>query len=100
VPPPADLRRLILHLEGESQRRYFPRGSRLVVRSRDQVAFDRVLTSDFSLDVPIEDAADTIVLETDQTYVPADRSRRSQDRRQLGLRIFKAEIRNANRPAS
>jgi hypothetical protein len=100
VPPPADLRRLILHLEGESPRRYFPRGSRLVVRSRDQVAFDRLLTSDFSLDVPIEDAADTIVLETDQTYVPADRSRRSQDRRQLGLRIFKAEIRNANRPAS
>ena len=93
-------RRLSLHLEGESPRTYFPRGSRLVVRSRDRVAFDRVLTSDFSLDVPIEDAADTIVLETDQTYVPAERSRRSQDRRPLGLRIFKAEIRNASRPAS
>jgi hypothetical protein len=91
---------LVLHLEGESPRTYFPRGSRLVVRSREQVAFDRVLSSDFSLDVPIENAADTIVLETDQSYVPAERSRRSQDRRQLGLRIFKAEIRKTDRPAS
>jgi hypothetical protein len=91
---------LVLHLEGESPRTYFPRGSRLVVRSREQVAFDRVLSSDFSLDVPIENLADTIVLETDQSYVPAERSRRSQDRRQLGLRIFKAEIRKKDRPAS
>jgi hypothetical protein len=91
---------LVLHLEGESPRTYFPRGSRLVVRSREQVAFDRVLSSDFSLDVPIENVADTIVLETDQSYVPAERSRRSQDRRQLGLRIFKAEIRRTARPAS
>jgi hypothetical protein len=59
-----------------------------------------VLSSDFSLDVPIENVADTIVLETDQSYVPAERSRRSQDRRQLGLRIFKAEIRRTARPAS
>jgi hypothetical protein len=91
---------VVLHLEGESPRTYFPRGSRLVIRSREQVAFDRVLSSDFSLDVPIDNAADTIVLETDQTYVPAERSRRSQDRRQLGLRIFKADIRKTDRPAS
>jgi hypothetical protein len=87
--------RLVLHVEGESPRKYFSRGSRLVIRSRDTVVFDRVLADDFSLDVPIADAGDTLVLETDQVYAPADRSRRTQDRRHLGLRIFKCEIRPA-----
>ena len=86
-----------LHLEGESPRRYFSRGSRLVVRSRDRALFDRVLDDDFSIDVPIEvragAAPEPIVLETDQIYVPAERSRRTQDRRHLGLRIFKCELR-------
>jgi hypothetical protein len=100
APRPADLRRLRLHLEGESPRSYFRRGSRLVVRSGDRVAFDRVLTDDFALDVPIENAADTIVLETDQTYTPAERSRRSHDRRHLGLRLFKVELRKAAGPVS
>jgi hypothetical protein len=81
-----------LHLEGESPRAYFSRGSRLLVRSRGRTVFDRVLDSDFSLDLPIEDAGDTILLETDQVYVPAERSRRTEDRRHLGLRIFKVEV--------
>jgi hypothetical protein len=34
-----------------------------------------------------------VVFETDQVWVPAERSRRTQDRRHLGLRIFKCEIR-------
>ncbi len=38
---------LTLHLEGESPRTYFPRGSRLVIRSGDRVVFDEVLSSDF-----------------------------------------------------
>ena len=84
---------LTLHLEGESPRTYFSRGSRLVLHSGDRTVFDRVLADDFSLDVPLEDASDTIVLETDQAYIPAERSRRTQDRRHLGLRIFKAELR-------
>jgi hypothetical protein len=87
---------LTLRLEGESPRRYFSRASRLVIRSRDQVVVDRILSDDFSLDVPIADPGDTIVLETDQIYVPADRSRRTQDRRHLGLRIFKCELRPAS----
>ena len=86
-----------LHLEGESPRRYFSRGSRLVVRVRDAPVFDRVLDADFSIDVPIDApvaaAPASIVLETDQTYVPAERSRRTQDRRHLGLRIFTCELR-------
>jgi hypothetical protein len=91
----ARARRLALHIEGESPGKYFSRGSRLVIRSRDQVVVDRVLTDDFSLDVPIADPGDAIVLETDQVYVPADRSRRTHDRRHLGLRIFKCELRPA-----
>ena len=85
--------RVTLHLEGESPRRYFSRGSRLIVRSGDRVVFDRLLSSEFSLQIPIENAGGTIVIETDQMYVPAERSRRTQDRRHLGLRIFKCEIR-------
>jgi hypothetical protein len=99
-PPGADGRRPIgsvtLHLEGESPRAYFPRGSRLVVRSSDQVVFDASLTSDFSLDIPIPNAGKSILLETDQVFSPADRSwRRSADRRHLGLRIFRCELRTA-----
>jgi hypothetical protein len=88
--------RLTLHLEGESPRTYFSRGSRLVVRSGDRVVFDATLSDDFSLNVPIANAGDAIVLETDQVYAPADRSRRSADRRHLGLRIFKCELRSAS----
>jgi hypothetical protein len=94
APPSAA--RVTLHLEGESPRTYFPRGSRLVVRSGDRVLFDEVLSADFSRDVTISGAGQSVVLETDQTYVPADRSRRTQDRRHLGLRIFRAELRIQN----
>jgi hypothetical protein len=88
-PPPS----VTLHVAGESPRKYFSRGSRLIVRSRDRVVYDGVLEADFSLDIPIGEPSQSIVLETDQIYVPADRSRRTQDRRHLGLRIYKAEIR-------
>jgi hypothetical protein len=87
--------RATLHLEGESPLKYFSRGSRLVVRSGDRVVFDRTLSAEFSLDIPIEAAAETISVETDQVFAPADRSRRSADRRHLGLRIFKCELRPA-----
>ena len=86
---------LTLHLEGESPLKYFSRGSRLLVRSGDRVAFDQSLSADFSLNIPIESAAETILLETDQVFAPADRSSRSADRRHLGLRIFKCELRPA-----
>jgi len=84
----------VLHVEGESPRRYFSRGSRLVVRSADRVLFDEVLESDFSRDIPLGDARGILVLETDQVFAPADRSwRASADRRHLGLRIFRCELR-------
>jgi hypothetical protein len=93
---PAAARGLTLHVEGESPRTYFSRGSRFTIRAGDRVLLDEVLSSDFSRDVPIAAEAATIVLETDQTYMPADRSRRTQDRRHLGLRIFRAELRTQN----
>jgi hypothetical protein len=85
-------RGLTLHIEGESPRRYFDRPSRLSVASAD-IVNTRDLSGDFSLDFRISDGADRVFLATDQVYVPAERSRRSQDRRHLGLRIFTCEIR-------
>jgi hypothetical protein len=97
IEPPA--RPMLLHVEGESPRKYYSRGSRLTARTGSRVVFDRVLDDDFSVDVPIDirsgGVPESVVLETDQTYVPAERSRRTQDRRRLGLRIFTCVVRQA-----
>jgi hypothetical protein len=90
---------LMLHLEGESPLKYFSRGSRLKVRSGDQVYFGEVLSSDFSVTVQLPPGVGPIVLETDQVYVPAEHRslwRRLADRRHLGLRIFKVQLRPAS----
>jgi hypothetical protein len=93
-----------LHLEGESPLTYFARGSTLTVRIGGRVVLTRMLNADFTIELPIDDPllAAPIVLETDQVFSPADRGwRKSADRRHLGLRIFKAEIRMARQqPAS
>jgi hypothetical protein len=99
VRAPPGVSALMLHLEGESPRKYFSRGSRLVVRAREQVVFDRVLSADFSIDavvpvVPGWDHETTISLETDQVFIPAEQSwRPTGDRRHLGLRVFKCQTR-------
>jgi hypothetical protein len=99
VRAPARASTLTLHLEGESPRKYFSRGSRLVVRSGQRALIDRVLSSDFAVDALVPVTADsgremTITLETDQVFVPAEHGwRRSGDRRRLGLRIFKCTVR-------
>jgi hypothetical protein len=74
----------------------------LTVRLGGRTVLSRVLNDNFSLDVPLAGALEDtpIVLETDQVFSPADRSRRTADRRHLGLRIFKAELRLATPPAS
>jgi hypothetical protein len=84
-----------LHLEGEAPVKYFPHSSLLTIRSGDHVVSVKRLESDFSFDVtiPADQLAASLIFETDQVYVPAERSRRTQDRRHLGLRIFKCEIR-------
>jgi hypothetical protein len=95
-----DSQPLTLHLEGESSRRYFSRASLLTIRSGDRRLLVRSVGEDFSIDVPVEGFG-PLVLETDQVFLPADRGwRGSADRRHLGLRIFKAEIRKATPPAS
>ena len=93
---------LTLHLEGESSRKYFSRDSLLSVRVGDRLLMTMPAGNDFSVDIPVPalSGREPIVLETNQTYVPAEQSRRSQDRRRLGLRIFKAQLRRASGPAS
>ena len=83
-----------LHVEGESPRKYYPRASRLVVRAGDRILLDREMATDFALDVPVPLAQgdQTIVLETNQIHVPAERSRRTLDRRHLGLRIWNCRL--------
>ena len=83
-----------LHIEGESPRKYYPRASRLVVRAGDRIVLDREVATDFALDVPVPLAQgdQTIVLETNQIHVPAERSRRTLDRRHLGLRIWNCRL--------
>ena len=83
-----------LHVEGESPRKYYPRASQLVVRAGDRILLDREMATDFALDVPVPLAQgdQTIVLETNQIHVPAERSRRTLDRRHLGLRIWNCRL--------
>src|SRR5262249_4919790 len=88
VPANGSSAGVVLAVEGESPLRYFSRPSRLVIRVGDTVLREEVLGADFSLTTSISrelfrDAVSTITLETDQTYVPAERSRRTQDRRHL-----------------
>jgi hypothetical protein len=86
-----------LHLQGESPLTYFSGPSTLTIRSAGRVVFTRVLNADFVIDLPVPDPRlGPIVLETDQTFSPADRSRRSADRRHLGLRIFRVWLTTAS----
>jgi hypothetical protein len=86
----------VLHIEGESPHKYYARESHLKISIGDRILKDVAIADDFTLDVPVPDARQpaTIVIETDQTHVPADSWwRRTGDRRRLGLRIYKCEIR-------
>jgi len=91
----------MLHLEGESPLADFSHGSLLTIRSGARVLLQRVLNADFVIDLPLTNTGlyddPGITLETDQVFSPADRRwRGSADRRHLGLRIFKAELRTQN----
>jgi hypothetical protein len=89
----------ILRIEGESPRKYYARDSRLTVRLGEAVLRDVTVSTDFTIDVKVPPAArpSTLVIETDQIHVPAERGwRPSPDRRRLGLRIFTCELRPAS----
>jgi hypothetical protein len=86
----------VLRIEGESSRKYYSKASRLVVRLGERILSDTTVSTDFRIDVAVPAAAEpaTLIVETDQIHVPADsRWRRTGDRRRLGLRIFRCELR-------
>jgi len=90
-----------LHIEGESPLVYYSKPSRVIVRAGDAVLVERTIADRFVLDVPVPSSLlpSTLVVETDQTHVPADsRWRRTQDRRRLGVRIFTCELRPVSGP--
>jgi hypothetical protein len=86
-----------LVIEGERPDKYYRRASRVLVHTGDRVLADLRTSDDFTLEVPVPAAFDrpaSLFVETDQTHVPAEsRWRRSADRRILGLRIFRCELR-------
>jgi hypothetical protein len=97
----SDGRALVLHLEGDAPGKYYARPSSLVVSTGNRVLLDTRVSAAFSLDVQIP--ADSggwrdraIAVQTDQVFVPAERSSRSTDRRHLGLRVLRCAIRPAS----
>ena len=71
------------------------------MRAGEQVIGERLLGDTFEIEMrlPAELVArneSEITIETDQMYVPAERSRRTRDRRHLGLRVFECSVRAAS----
>jgi hypothetical protein len=95
-------RPLKLTLRGEPPSVYFSKPSHVVVRAGGRVVAERSLYDELTIDadIPAELVAgdeSTITIETDQMYVPAERSRRTGDRRHLALRVFECDVRAADR---
>ena len=90
-------RDLTLTLAGDAPLRYFDAPPRVIVRAGNQVLATAQPSGDFELAVKIPASAlaaadGMLTVETDQTFVPHERSG-SSDMRTLGLRIFRFEIR-------
>jgi hypothetical protein len=95
-PAAAGGQALRLVLTGETDP--LPRPSRVTVRVGDRVIAGFTVGRTFSVQADIADdllTADenVILVETDQVVVPAERSRSTQDRRHLGLRLFDVQLR-------
>jgi hypothetical protein len=94
-------RDVTLTIGGESPLRYFDAPPRVVVRAGNQVLATANPAGDFELVVKVPAstlaAADgMITIDTDKTFVPHERSG-AADRRTLGLRIFRFEVRQGFR---
>ena len=90
-------RDLTLTIAGESPLRYFDTAPRVTIRAGTRVLATAQPSDDFELSVKVPATAlaasdGMLTIETDQSFVPNERSG-SPDRRTLGLRIFKFEIR-------
>lgn len=93
-----------LHLTGDAPSRYFVRPSRVVVRVGPRVLLERGLAHDIDLRIriPLADlvgSAGLVVIETDQTFIPAERGE-SADRRPLGLRVHGVTITPVSAPGT
>jgi hypothetical protein len=81
----------------ESTRRYFDSSSRVRLRAGEAVLSETTLSTDvWRVVVPLEPlrrAGGRVTLETNQTFVPADRSG-VRDARRLGLRVFGVDVSN------
>jgi hypothetical protein len=91
----SERRPLLLTLAGETET--FSKPSHIVVRAGSQILDEEVVGDRFSLSAGIpaellDGGETTITIETDQTYVPAERRLRSRDRRHLGLKIYDCRI--------
>ena len=90
-------RDLTLRLTGESPLRYFDTPATVTVRAGDYVLVRFTPSSDFDEEITVPAARldrpyGRIVVETDQTFTPAERGG-SEDRRRLGLRVFELTLR-------
>jgi len=89
---------LSMRLRGESEAE---NDSHVVIRVGDRIVAEQTIGRTLALSVKIPAAAvaqdETIIaIETDGSYVPAERYSGSQDRRRLGLKIFECEIKPAS----
>jgi hypothetical protein len=85
----------VLSLRGETET--FEKPSRVVVRAGDRQIAEATAGESFSLTVVIPGellppGESIIAIETDQVYVPAERSSRTQDRRKLGLKMLECRF--------
>jgi hypothetical protein len=91
----------ILSLSGENGP--FTSPSRVTARAGDRVLARWIVEREFSVSALIPADALTgdeseIVIDTDQFFVPAERSWRTRDRRHLGLRIYDCQLRTVSSP--
>jgi hypothetical protein len=89
-------RDVVFKVAGESPLRTFDTPPHVTIRAGDRVLAAAQPSSDFEIAVKVPAAAlaasdGMIVIETDQTFVPHERSA-SPDRRTLGLRIFDISV--------
>jgi hypothetical protein len=91
---------LLLSLRAEAPSVYFSNPSRVTVRAGARMVFEQPFSSAVEIvaRIPAELVAgdeSTITIESSQMYVPAERSRRTRDRRHLALRVFECSVREA-----
>ena len=89
---------LVLSLDGVTEN--FSKPSRITIRIGDRIVAQQDVGKTFSLrvDLPPDVVGDrehpdqVITIETDQVYIPAELSSRTEDRRHLGLKVLQCRL--------